>query len=259
MTINFHTPANRYTYTGRQADTSWRAAILSIIDPVCKHVADIVCGGVIYTRAWSQLGAHHVTALDFSAQMVQATRESTIDLPNVTVQQGSATATGLDAASVDVVFARALIHHLTDLTPAFQEAHRILRPGGIYIVQDRTVDDLQIPGSTDHLRGYFAECFPKLLEIENQRRPTQHAVASALTAAEFSSIKTQSLWETRKIYATPSELADDLRARTGRSILHALTDAELDSLITHILAQFPPNQPLTEADRWTIWHASKEL
>lgn len=257
MTINFHTPANRYTYTGRQADASWHAAITSIIDPVGKQVADIGCGGGIYTRAWSQLGTSHVTALDFSAQMVQATHESTVDLPNITVQQGSATATGLDAACVDIVFERALIHHLADLTPAFQEANRILRAGGIYIIQDRTLDDVQIPGSPDHLRGYFMECFPRLLEIETQRRPAQQTVASALSATGFSSVQAQPLWETRRVYATPTELADDLRTRTGRSILHALTDAELDRLITHILAQFPPNQPITERDRWTIWRASK--
>jgi hypothetical protein len=78
-----------------------------------------------------------------------------------------------------------------------------------------------------------------------------------LHAVGFSSVQALSLWETRRIYANPTELADDLRARTGRSILHALTDAELDRLIAHILAQFPPSQPITERDRWTIWQASK--
>lgn len=257
MTINFHTPANRYTYTGRQADVSWRAAISAIVDPIGKCVADIGCGGGIYTRAWSQLGAAHVTGVDFSAQMVQATHESTQDLANVTVQQGSATASRLDDESVDIVFERALIHHLADLIPTVREAHRILAAGGTYIIQDRTVDDVQLPGSPDHLRGYFFECFSKLLEIEKQRRPSRQTVASALLAAGYSSIQAQSLWETRKVYTTPAELADDLRARTGRSILHALTDAELEQLIAHILIHLPSNQPITERDRWTIWHARK--
>ena len=76
-------------------------------------------------------------------------------------------------------------------------------------------------------------------------------------AAGFAQVQTQSLWETRRTYTTHTELAADLRARTGRSILHELTDAELTDLIDYILSKLPANQPITERDRWTIWHTNK--
>jgi ubiquinone/menaquinone biosynthesis C-methylase UbiE len=213
MPINFHSQENRYIYAGREADKSWRHAITTIVDPVGKRVADVGCGGGIYTRAWSELGARQVIGIDFSAQMVQAATESTAGLPNITIRQGVASTTGLADACVDVVFERAIIHHLADLTACFQEAKRILPPDGIYIIQDRTLEDVQIPGSVQHLRGYFFECFPKLLAVEKQRRPSQHWVVIALQKVGFVSVQTQSLWETRRVYANHDELANDLRAR----------------------------------------------
>jgi ubiquinone/menaquinone biosynthesis C-methylase UbiE len=257
MPINFHTQENRYSYTGREADRAWQEAMRTIVDPVGKHVADIGCGGGIYTCAWAKMGASEVIGIDFSEQMVQATSESTRDLSNITVRQGSATATGLADKRVDIVFERALIHHLTELATPFQEAKRILRENGTYIIQDRTVEDVQIPGSLEHLRGYFFECFPRLLEVETRRRPKQQSVELELQRAGFASLYAFTLWETRQTYVSQQDLADNLRRRTGRSILQELTDAELDDLISYILSQLPTDQPITERDRWTIWHATK--
>jgi hypothetical protein len=42
--------------------------------------------------------------------------------------------------------------------------------------------------------------------------------------------------------------------RTGRSILHALDDGELRTLIDFIRSGIGP-PPIVEKDRWTIWSA----
>src|SRR5262249_9808097 len=83
-----------------------------------------------------------------------------------------AVATGLPMASADIVFERALIHHLGDLKACFAEARRVLVPRGTLIVQDRTPADVDLPGSPEHLRGYFFERFPRLGDVERTRRPT---------------------------------------------------------------------------------------
>ena len=67
------------TYTGRQADAGWVEAIRRIVDPAGKRVADIGCGGGIYSRAWHALGAE-VVGVDFSEQMVAAAREQAAGL-----------------------------------------------------------------------------------------------------------------------------------------------------------------------------------
>jgi ubiquinone/menaquinone biosynthesis C-methylase UbiE len=256
MAIDFHSKANRGTYAGRRADAGWIEAIRRIVDPADKRVADIGCGGGIYSLAWHEIGAHAVTGVDFSEQMVAAAREQAAGLSTVSFQQGEAAATGLPAAATDIVFQRALIHHLPSYEPCFAEARRVLVPGGTLIVQDRTPADVQLPGSTEHIRGYFFECFPRLTTIEAARRPTDAAVRSALQATGFGKIQSFSLWEVRRTHENRERLRQDLAARTGRSILHDLGDSELEELILHIEARMPPRGPIVEKDRWTLWSAT---
>ena len=51
--------------------------------------------------------------------------------PQITFRQGDAAATGQPDRCADIVFERALIHHLSDRLAAFREAHRLLAPGGV--------------------------------------------------------------------------------------------------------------------------------
>jgi ubiquinone/menaquinone biosynthesis C-methylase UbiE len=253
-TIDFHSESNRGTYARREADTGWAAAITAMINPAGRRVADIGCGGGIYSQAWRALGASDVVGVDFSAQMVADARERTAGLPGITFQQGDAAATGLAPASRNIVFERALIHHLQSCEPAFAEARRVLVTGGRLIVQDRTPSNVALPGSPRHLRGWFFQRFPRLLDIETSRRPTSDTVKQAMRAAGFVDIQTRTLWEVRRTYATVDELEHDLAARTGRSILHALDDDELRDLIAFIRERVGP-PPIVEKDCWTLWSA----
>ncbi len=253
--IDFHAESNRGTYARRAADIGWADAMTAIVDPAGKRVADIGCGGGIYSQAWQTLGAADVVGVDFSARMVADARERSVGISGLAFRQGDAAATGLAPASRDIVFERALIHHLPGCEPAFAEAHRVLVPGGRLIVQDRTPADVELPGAPEHLRGWFFERFPRLLSIETGRRPSSETVEKALLMAGFHAIESRTLWEVRRTYTTVEELERDLSARTGRSILHALDDAELHDLIAYIRARIGA-PPIVEKDRWTIWSAT---
>ncbi|WOS42754.1 class I SAM-dependent methyltransferase [Xanthomonas rydalmerensis] len=255
MPIDFHARQNRYTYSGRDVDPGWMDAMQVLVEPVGKRIADVGCGGGLYSLAWHALGAAHVTGVDFSAEMVAASRERGAGVDDVCFVQGSAAATGLPTASCDVVFQRALIHHLPDYVACFAEARRLLAPGGRLLVQDRTPEDVDLPGSSTHLRGYFFDCFPRLRAVEAGRRPTHATVAAAMQAAGFTDIAERSLWETRKRYDGVESLALDLAARSGRSILHELSDDELQSLIDDLRSRLPADEEIVEQDRWTLWVA----
>lgn len=257
MKIDFHAPANRYSYASREVQPDWAALVRPLVDPAAKRVVDIGCGGGLYSAAWADLGAAEVTGVDFSAEMVRTATEKNRGRTSIVFKQGDALATGLPSESADIVFERALIHHLTDYDACFREAARLLVRGGRAIVQDRTPEDVSLPGSPDHIRGYFFECFPWLLETEKARRPTDQAVGGALGRAGFGALQTITVWETRKRYEDFRGFAADLRARVGRSILHALTDAELNKLVDFIGQRLPTNAPLVEKDRWTIWSGTK--
>lgn len=260
MPIDFHAERNRYTYTTRQADASWRAAINGIVDVRGKRVADIGCGGGIYCKALVEMGAESVMGIDFSEEIVKGARENCRDYAAIQWVVGNALNTGLPDDSFDVIVERALIHHLkeVDLPACFAEARRILKRGGTLIVQDRTPEDCLLPGSSTNIRGYFFARYPKLVEREVARRRESAVVQEAFQRAGFQQCREEQLWETRAIYPDSDALASDLLARTGRSILHELTDEELSDLVEYIRRQLEGQKEIVERDRWTVWIGVKE-
>ena len=256
MPIDFHDAANRDSYSGRSVDRSWASAVRGLVDPAGAVVVDVGCGGGAYTRAWHDLGAAMVLGVDYSAPMLDAAREAHGVLPGVDFRQGDATATGLADGCADVVFERALVAHTPDLAAVAVEALRVLRPGGTYLVQDRTSDDVGQPASVTHPRGWFFEVFPRLLEVERQRRPHPALLAAALGGAGFEAVSATSLWEVRRRYEDRDAYLAEIGARTGRSILHELDDDELDHLVDQLRRRLPGG-PLVERDRWTVWSARR--
>ncbi len=257
MSMDFHSPDNRGTYAGREAPDEWLHAISSLVDPNGARVADVGCGGGIYSLAWRRAGASRVVAIDSSLTMLEDARHACEGVDGVEVAHGSAEHLPLGSEAVDVVFARALVHHLADPVPFLGEALRVLRPGGTCIVQDRTFEDVRRPASPEHLRGIIFECFPRLLAFELSRRPSEAGLSDAMTQAGLLAPAVDHLWETRRSYQEPAELALDLRTRRGRTILHELTDAELEALVEAVLARVAGAYPAIERDPWTLWVARK--
>jgi ubiquinone/menaquinone biosynthesis C-methylase UbiE len=259
MPIDFHAQQNRLTYTTRAADESWRALIQAHVDLTGKEVADIGCGGGIYTMALVSLGAARVTGVDFSAEMLRGAAQNCRGLANVTFAQGDAYATGLAGEQFDLILERALIHHLRDLDHCCQEAYRLLRHNGIFIVQDRTPSDCLLPGNEHHIRGYFFEKCPRLIDKEVARRYDSNQVRTALETSGFTVTQELQLWETRQLYSTVDTLGQELLQRTGRSILHELNDDELTELVAYIQAKLQASPlPIMEQDAWTLWLAWKQ-
>ncbi|WP_104524978.1 class I SAM-dependent methyltransferase [Blastococcus atacamensis] len=256
MAIDFHDVRNRTSYWGRPADPSWEAAIRELVDPVGAVVVDVGCGGGIYTRAWHDLGAAMVLGVDVSEPILAAARAEHGQLAGVDFRQGDAAATGLAEGCADIVFERALVHHTPDLAAIAAEAFRVVRPGGTYLIQDRSADDTAQPASPTHPRGWFFEVSPRLVEVENRRRPDPAVLINTLTAAGFDEVTTTTLWEVRRRYADREDYLAEIAARTGRSILHELDDDELAELVEQLRARLP-HGPLEETDRWTIWRATR--
>ncbi|MDC9581665.1 class I SAM-dependent methyltransferase [Xenorhabdus sp. PR6a] len=154
-----------------------------------------------------------------------------------------------------IVFERALIHHINqeNRITCFAEAHRLLRSGGMYILQDRTLQDIQLPGSPEHIRGYIFDVYPHLRNFENQRRPDTVEVIDGLQSIGFKQVKAFSLLEKRTVYKSFSQLATDFQARKGRSILHELSNKEIAHLIRHIEKSLGAEVDIVEKDFWTVW------
>ncbi|MDK7329730.1 class I SAM-dependent methyltransferase [Micrococcus luteus] len=256
MPIDFHAKRNARTYVGREAHSSWTTAMTALVNPEGLDVVDVGCGGGIYSQQWARLGASSVVALDWSESILESARDAVGDDPRISFRIGTADATGLPDASCDLVFARALVHHLDDLAGFMREAARILRTGGWLIVQDRTMEDVAEPGNRTNPRGYFFEVHPQLLRVEQGRRPETQVVLGAMTGAGFNATDVFSLHETRRHYEEREEYLEEIRNRVGRSILHDLDEDQLAELVDRLRQELPETN-LTETDRWTVWAGQK--
>lgn len=258
--MDFHSRTNRYAYTNRQASQGWKNIIQEKVHLTGLRGADLGCGGGIYTRALIDLGAARMTGVDFSEVMIETAKSDSSQLPSIDFIRGNALQSGLATDEVDFVLERALIHHIAveNLVQVFAEARRVLKTNGVFIIQDRTPEDILLPGSPEHIRGYFFDLFPRLLDEEMSRRHSHGTVTEALQKAGFNKVEKLVLWEERRTYPTVDELSDDLTRRVGRSILHKLTDEELKELVAYVKQQLNSagiREQINEKDRWTIWFA----
>ncbi|WP_208586173.1 methyltransferase domain-containing protein [Gracilibacillus suaedae] len=258
MGIDFHSKKNRFTYTTRTADNSWIETIKDLVptENISKAL-DVGCGGGIYSKALSDMGVDSVTGVDFSEEILEGAMENCKEYKNISFKHGSAFDTGLDSNSFNLLLERALIHHIKDLQNCFKEAFRVLDSNGFYIIQDRTLEDCLLEGNDNHIRGFFFELFPRLIEKETNRRYNSQIVIETLKEVGFKDIEEIKLWETRRVYESKEQLLKDLNERTGRSILHELDDKELHLLINNIDKSLSSKKSIVEKDRWTIWKAVK--
>ena len=258
MGIDFQSDKNRFTYTTRIADNSWKEVIKDLVPiPKISKALEIGCGGGIYLKALSDMGIPSVTGLDFSNAILDGAKENCKDYNTIYLDYGNALDTGLEDNRFELLLERALIHHIEDLKACFKEAYRLLEDDGILIIQDRTPDDCLIKGSSNHIRGYFFELFPRLIEKETNRRHNSQQVIQILKEVGFKEVEEIKFWEVRNVYKNKEQLLTDLGERIGRSILHELDDKELQLLINHIDHSIFIEENIVEKDRWTIWKAIK--
>jgi ubiquinone/menaquinone biosynthesis C-methylase UbiE len=258
MSFDFESPQFERTYSDRSVDDDWRSWCDRQLEPIGKDVVDLGCGGGIYARGFVEQGARSVVGIDASEQYVREATQASGAFPQARFAVGSAHATGLEDASADIVFHRAVIHHLdaSEQTEGAREMLRILRVGGIAVIQDRTIEDVRSIDPRHWIRSTLIEMFPRLLDFERARRPSTQAYADILLRAGFAAPRTLIYPEVRKVYASVSELSSEILARKGKSILHQLSDAEL-ARYCEALTRRVEDLPIVEADSWTVWIAKK--
>ncbi len=104
-----------------------------------KTVLDYGCGGGENALLLASRGAL-VTGIDISPELVEiARRRLEMNHFSAEFRVISGYDTGLPGASMDVVFCMAILHHL-DLEQARREVLRVLKPGGVLIVQEPVRD-----------------------------------------------------------------------------------------------------------------------
>jgi ubiquinone/menaquinone biosynthesis C-methylase UbiE len=254
--IDFEDPENRDTYVGRTADPAWSDLYSRVVQPRGRHIADVGCGGGIYTKAIAELQPAWILGIDSSHLSLDSALQYCAGVPNVAFLRTDAEALAVPDRVFDNVVERALIHHFKSLDRNFHEVFRVLKPQGTLWLQDRTVEDALQPPSEEHIRGFYMVFDEKLRNTEIERRRSAEDIIGALRSAGFRNVWSEKVRELRKVFQSPEELREEILTRRGRSILHGLDDQELEQLASFVVGQFS-DWPVHERDTWTVWIAEK--
>lgn len=114
------------------ACTRLQDEVASLLSP-SDQVLECACGTGLLTTAMVPRCAH-LTATDFSPQMLQQAAAKCRTFPNVTFQQGNILAIAFPDNTFNVVVAANVIHLLDDPLQALRELHRVCRPGGLVVI-----------------------------------------------------------------------------------------------------------------------------
>lgn len=121
-----------HEWLARSYEHSVRDCRLSVLNnaPACDVLLDYGCADGEFTQQIAnKVGASEVLGVEIFELMAKRARRRGIEI--VDVQDGRL---AIDDESVDVVTANQLIEHLSDTDSFVIEIHRILRPGGCFIV-----------------------------------------------------------------------------------------------------------------------------
>ena len=151
------------------------------------RVAEFGCGTGYYTEV---LASHSesVTATDLSPGMLDVARRR-VSAANVTFQAEDCQRTSFADGAFDAVFT-SLVLHFTDPETALREQHRILKPGGLFLLSN-----LDLPA----LRGFArVRCYARILlrgVLGYRRRPPPNLGSNVLSADVLRDLLTRTGFE----------------------------------------------------------------
>ena len=197
------------------------AAILDLLGPCLQGstVMDLGAGNGMASRAFALHGVRLVHAIepDPSAEVGRGAIQIICAGLPVEIHHGFGEAIPLKDASIDLVYARQVLHHTTDLDQTLRECARILRPGGRFLAcREHMVDD------AEQMKQFLAE-HPVHQLTGGEGAYSLQAYQSAIRAAGLSLEQTIDPWaspiNTAPAANTAEEIADIprkiLRARYG--------------------------------------------
>jgi len=117
----------------RYEDLADRAALRHLLPPTGERIVEIGAG--FGRLANEYVGYHEIVLLDASEAHVQAASAQFRDDPRIRATLGDAYHLPFDDAYFDTVVCIRVLHHFTDPAAGLREFARVLRPGGVLVLE----------------------------------------------------------------------------------------------------------------------------
>ena len=105
------------------------------------NVLELGCGTGLYTETLQKVG-DHVVATDLSDEMIAFAKEKRGELENVEFRKADALNLEFNDETFDTVFMANLIHIVGNAKKVIQESKRVLKKGGLLIINSFAIDDM---------------------------------------------------------------------------------------------------------------------
>jgi ArsR family transcriptional regulator len=114
--------------------------VLASVMPHQWVVADLGCGtGDLVAKIAGSVA--RVIGVDRESAMLKVAQRRVSGLPGAELRRGTLDDLPLETDSLDAAFCNLVLHHVVDLEPVFDEASRVLRSGGVFIISDMVEHD----------------------------------------------------------------------------------------------------------------------
>ena len=126
------------------ASDEWRAVRAILGDAIRGSTTlDLGAGNGVASYAFAQAGAGRVLAVEpFAGGLAGRTAIARLAHPSIVLIDSTGEALPVPDASVDIVYARQVLHHADDLDAMLAECARVLRPNGLFLAcREHVVDD----------------------------------------------------------------------------------------------------------------------
>ncbi|MBN2391178.1 MAG: methyltransferase domain-containing protein [Anaerolineae bacterium] len=143
------------------------------------HVLDVATGGG-HTALKFAPHVARVVASDLTPQMLKAAEAHITGkgVTNVEFKEARAEHLPFDSNAFDLVTCRIAPHHFDDVAQFVKEAARVVRPGGLVLVQDQQMPE-------DPVIAGYVEAFEKLRDPSHNHALTETEWRAAFAAAEL--------------------------------------------------------------------------
>ena len=138
---------------GRALDLAAPAPGEVLVDLGCGRGQDVI-------RAADRVGScGEAIGVDFTDEMLEKARRSVPPfLANARFVKSDLAALDLPTATADVVISNCTVNHAPDKEAVYREIHRVLRPGGRFVVSD-VVAEKELPASVRGDPAAWAACY----------------------------------------------------------------------------------------------------